>query len=79
MKLKKSEGGIVYPAPPKGPVKVHTLNVYYLENLSQFILLLNKNGANLLSVVRASFANGMSAGWVVTYIHHESIDMEVWC
>lgn len=79
MKLKKSKGGIVYPEPPKGPMKVHHITVYYLENLSQFILLLNKNGAELLSVVKTWHDNGLVGGWVITYRHHEYIDMEVWC
>ena len=79
MKLKKSEGGIVYPEPPKGPLKIHTLEVYYLENLAQFLLLLNKNGAELLSIVKAWYDNGINRGWVVTYRHHEHIDTEVWC
>lgn len=79
MKLKKSEGGIVYPEPPKGPLEVHTFSVYYLENLASYILLLNKACAQLLSVVKTWHANGLSAGWLITYIHHEPIEMEVWC
>jgi len=79
MKYETTSGDIVYPKPPKGPPKVYTFEVYYMENLAQYISLLGKKCARLLSVVQAWYANGISRGWVVTYIHHEPIEMEVWC
>ena len=74
-----TKGGIVYPAPPKGKQQIFTITPYRFEDVPKFLILLDKKGGHLLSVVKSWWSNGMSDGWTITYQHHEPIEMEILC